>query len=604
MADVADVASEAFRLAEYGLFPIPLHRPLPGGTGCSCGNESCKPASWGKHPVKKAWAKSVTQDPDILQQDFEGLYRNVGIVIGPAHGIPAEQAVIDIEDDSESGNLLARRLLGDYPAPSYTSGKGTHRLYRWSSQLPPVAKVTVDGLEFRFGGHGKEFQSAAPPSLHASGQEYRWLPGMSLADLPIVPLPQHVIDFILKSYASQHSSGASSSNDHRKFLRPGEIITAPGRHDALLRYANSRWREMLKVYGINGVYEQEVIDAVWTMVHGANLLTCSPPKSREEVEVILKSSQQFMFEQFQKELMDQQNERASAAQQEVPAPEGAEPEDPGTVVTSSDVSFGSWLRAHGIELQYDGKFDFGQESPERIDQFVAPAWSMAFVRGEDVALIQLTLPGIEEPVLMPVADFDAPTPFARAVQTLTSGRYVLNRTFSYWEWKTIWLGRPNGKKSGITRGLKEYLQTRATVIERDDPSVVSQIEEVIIRLAGSRDQLISAVEEWNSTPGVTAHVGRLKVTPTGSFCRYSAPEDPQTGYYRDEDGKIALLVKTMEVSRLFRSSFGTALETRKLTEAMTVLGLEQVKIRRGPLSGRWLKKNSENEFGESVDNDE
>lgn len=593
MEDVAGVASEAFRLAEHGLFPIPLHRPLPGGTGCSCGQASCKKQSWGKHPVKKAWAKSVTQDPDVLQQDFEGLYRNVGIVIGPAHGIPAEQAIVDVEDDTDAGTTLARRLLGDYPSPSYTSGKGTHRLYRWSTQMPPVAKVTVDGLEFRIGGHGKETQSVAPPSLHHTGQQYRWLPGMSLTDLPIVPLPQHVIDFILKAYAAQHAVGGSSASDHRKFLRPGEIITAPGRHDALLRYANSRWREMLKVYGINGVYEQEVIDAVWTMVHGANLLTCSPPKTREEVEVILRSSQQFMFEQFQRELLDQQKERA-----------GTEPEDPGTVAECGDSSFGDWLRSHGIELQYDGKLDFGQESPERIDQFVVPAWSMSFVRGEDVELIQMILPQIDEPVLIPVAEFDSPVAFARAVQTATGGRYVLNRTFSYWEWKTIWFGRPNGKKSGITRGLREYLQTRAAVIEREDPSVLAQVEEVIIRLAGSKDQLIAAVEDWNGTPGVSAHVGRLKVTPTGSFCRYSAPEDPQTGYYRDDDGRVALLAKTMEISRLFRTSFGFSLESRKLLEVLESLGLEPVHIRRGPLSGRWLKKNSENESGEIIDNDE
>jgi len=588
-----DVASEAVRLAEYGLYPIPLHRPLPGG-GCTCGASSCSKQSWGKHPVKKAWAKSVTQDIEILSQDFDGRNVNVGIVLGPCHGIPAEQAIIDVEDDSKDGRRLAERLFNGVECPCYSSGKSIHRLFRWSTRLPPVAKLTIDGLEFRMGGHGKETQSAAPPSLHASGAFYEWLPGMSLGDVRISALPESVIAFILNGYAQQNSKTSPSSSDHRKFLQPGQKITHPGRHDALLRYCNQRWREMFKTYGINGIEEQEVIDTVYTMIHGANLVTCAPPKTPAEVDVIFRSSQQFMLTQFHEELRVAREERTTQDDGRPDLPEAANQES----------SFGDWLRGTGIQLVPDPTMDFGMESPNRLDRFTATGWQMNYLKGEQQLLIELHLPGIEKPLVMDTLTFDCPRTFATLVHTLTSGEYVLNRTWPFWDWKAIWQGRPNGRARGVTTGLREYLTTRATVTQREDPGLASQLEDLIIQISGNREQLTEALEEWNVAMPTSPFIGRLKINPTGNLCRFAAPEDPKTGYYVDDTGELGLWVKFSELCRLFRSSFGGGVNDQDISDALVQIGLTHVNPRRGPMSGRWWKKNFSNSVGDNVDNAE
>ena len=193
--------SEALDLAQHGLFPVRLHYPIfkSDRVACSCGKPGC--TSQGKHPLGVEWGKSATDDPEIIEQNFGSATWNVGIVLGLCHGIPADRAVIDVEDDSLEGRALADTLLADYPTPTYSSGKSLHRLYRWSEHLPLVANMTINGLEFRFGGKGLETQSVAPPSQHMNGSTYQWLPGKSLNDIPIIELPQHVIEYLQEESA-------------------------------------------------------------------------------------------------------------------------------------------------------------------------------------------------------------------------------------------------------------------------------------------------------------------------------------------------------------------------------------------------------------------
>ena len=561
-------------LAAHGLTPVRLHYPIFGGdtVTCSCGNPKCPENSRGKHPVEREWGKSATQDPDVLADRWSKADWNVGIILGICHGIPADQAIIDIEDDSPEGREFADTLLGDYPTPSYSSGKSIHRIYRWQEGLPAVANMTLKGLEFRFGGKGRETQSVAPPSLHRTGAKYEWLPGLSLDDLPIATLPEHVVEFLNEEWARTettvaHPGTASAS----KFRSPMGKIGPGARHHSLLTYANSLWRLQFQALGINGIDDQKVVDQVWMQLAGANLLVCDPPKEESEVEVIFRSSQSFMRKEFERELNEALKQKMEAS-------------EPG----GEENSFGGWLSKHGIALKLDPMVPPLDKSPDRIDEWQCQ-WGMSYIVKGDEETIELRIKE-NTAIQLTLAEFENPTTAARRIQQETGGDFRLNKTFAFWDWPKIWEGKKNDKKgeNGITRGLKEFLRDHADVKKRSENSLVDQVEEILWRLVGPKETLIAALGEWNERGRMFS--GRLKMSPMGDgLTNIKLPEDPHTGIYFHED-TLWLMAQFSEINGSYRKSFGGGVTTRHLTEALHELGLERKQFSRGPLEGRWFLK--------------
>ena len=569
------LSSDVLQLADYGFYPVRLHYPVfeQDRVLCSCGREDCK--AQGKHPVGNQWGKSATQDPEVINEQWGEKPWNCGIILGLCHGIPEEQAIIDIEDDTLEGRAMADALLVDYPAPTYTSGKSLHRIYRWCSGLPPVANMTISGLEFRFGGKGKETQSVAPPSIHPSGKTYQWIEGKSPAEIPIGKLPQHVVDYLCEEYARQGSVAprGASTTDATKFRSPMGKIGPGARHHSLLKYANSCWRDALLKYGINGLEEQDAIDQVWMWLAGANLLVCDPPKSEAELHTIFQSSQRFMLGEFQKEI---------EANTDLTDPQPAE---------GSDLSLGGWLHRHGIRMVADPRAESGAKSIDRIDEWQSN-WSMKFVTKADEELVSLKLPDIDKEILMKQLEFESPMAVARKIQTETGGQWQLSRTFPIWDWESIWKGRANDKKreNGITRGLREYLANSAKVEEKLENSLAEQTESLIASMVGAvspvMDKLDEAVERGH---GMHTWTSRLKLTPMGDLASFKAPEDPSSGLYVHEE-RVWKLIKFDELMKRYRGSFGSGIPSRMLTECMEKLRYQKKHIRSGPLEGRWYGK--------------
>jgi hypothetical protein len=563
-------------LAKHGLYPVRLHYPifLENRVTCSCGNIACDGRSRGKHPVGSSWGKAATDDIEVLESQWENEKWNVGIVLGICHGIPSDKAIIDIEDDTPEGRELAETLLDGIDCPMYTSGKSTHRLFRWSEDLPPVANMTIDGLEFRFGGKGKETQSMAPPSVHFSGREYSWLPGKSLDDVPITKLPEHVIDWLKTQYALKESNAqkGSSSTDARKFRSPMGKIGVGGRHHSLLIQCNSLWRQAFKAEGWNCFEEQSVIDQVWMQIMGANVYVCDPPKTEAEVQVIFESSMSFMRKEFEAEL----EEKLAMAQPSPPK-------------NDDDFTFGAWLHRNGISMKMD---QCGNEvNPNRIDEWVCD-WSMTYLTKGDEDVASIKIPEIDKEIIMKCQEFDKASSFARKVQQETNGKILLDRTFPIWDWEGIWHGKDNDKKkkNGITRGLREHLVNKSKVEDKSEHSLTDQVEDLICSLAGqgaSKNSLINAFYARNES-GFGKFTSRLKFAPgTEELTAIRIPEDPLTGYYPFEDG-VALLAKLDEVNRKFRGSYGGIVSSRQITEAMGTLGFKKDRIGRGALEGRWF----------------
>lgn len=595
------VLSGVLELARYGLHVVRLHYPIftESGVSCSCRNPECaEREGQGKHPVGTQWGKSATNDAEALQDMWGDTPWNCGVLLGPCHGIPHEQAVIDIEDDTPEGREIAETLLRDFPTVSWTSGKSIHRLYRYTPNLPNVAKITIRGLEIRIGGHGKETQSVAPPSKHRNGLEYRWIAGKSLSDIPIAALPEAFVEWVNSEYTQQSSKsggGLPSSGDYKKFAQAGGKIREPGRNNALLQYANSMWRTACKLHGFNLLEDQSVRDQVWQWVQGGNLVTCEPPLSEAEAFTVFRNSEKFMRRELQMEML-----RAQEIQQ-VPEPAppvmevvaGGDAEGVAAVEEPADTRrFGAYLQAAGLYLINDPNVADGEESEHRIDEWAARDWSLEYLQQAERETVRLNARG--HVVEMLLQDLLKPATVAIRLFQASGGRLVLDRTFAHFEWKTIWLGHTR-KKNGIVRGLSEWLKTHAVLQRSDLDSLETLVADLVARLTGSPQTIAELYEESrDSGPIALPFVelrDRLKVSPQGGLMASHEDRDPISGCYLWKGG-IVEVVAFDEISSNYAKAYGRReIGSSDLSKALRALGFEQHQFRKGRVEGRrWIRK--------------
>ena len=98
---------------------------------CTCyKNSDC--ATPGKHPVGDAWETRTTNDEEQILSWFEsGEPVNIGVLLGPRSGI------IDVELDSPEAKAAWESLgLGEIWTPTYSAGRGPHRLFKWTKTFP------------------------------------------------------------------------------------------------------------------------------------------------------------------------------------------------------------------------------------------------------------------------------------------------------------------------------------------------------------------------------------------------------------------------------------------------------------------------------------
>jgi Bifunctional DNA primase/polymerase, N-terminal len=163
------------------VYPVHWPRPTPGGAGlaCSCprGATCDRPA---KHPLLRHGTKDATCDPAQLQRWWRRWPQaNLGLATG---------VIFDALDVDGPAGLAARRQLQQaaglrLPGPLVaTGGGGWHHWFRPTGlgNRPPRG---LDHVDWR----GRGGAVLAPPSRHASGQDYRWLVPLGQAPLPEVP---------------------------------------------------------------------------------------------------------------------------------------------------------------------------------------------------------------------------------------------------------------------------------------------------------------------------------------------------------------------------------------------------------------------------------
>jgi putative DNA primase/helicase len=140
----------------------------------------------GKKPAIKSWIeyqKRLATDKEIKEWFGNGSKNNIGIVTGEISGVD----VIDL--DSQEAVQYAKN--NNFPeTPLVRTAKGFHCYYKHKDGVRNFQKRD-DLPEIDLRGDGGYV--VAPPSIHASGQQYLWIEGKGADDMSYGVLPEIVL---------------------------------------------------------------------------------------------------------------------------------------------------------------------------------------------------------------------------------------------------------------------------------------------------------------------------------------------------------------------------------------------------------------------------
>ena len=252
-----------------------------GPAVCTCwkGKDCATP---GKHPVGEQWQLRTTSDEDEVLSWFDGGKPvNIGLLLGPRSG------VVDVELDGPEAIKAWNDLgLGEIWTPTYTAGRGPHRLFRWSEELPAVAVRKVLGIEVRIGNGGNAAQSVIPPSTHHTGKVYEWVSGMSPDDVELQPLPERLVNLLWNDDGSGQRIGTGRKPARLVLQQP---VPSGERNEELRRFAI---REAFRSGpDLDNELEQQDLLVKVRMV---NTVQCRPPMGDDEVVAIFRSAISFV----------------------------------------------------------------------------------------------------------------------------------------------------------------------------------------------------------------------------------------------------------------------------------------------------------------------
>lgn len=197
----------ALRLAALGWPVLPMHSPsLSGDTVlCSCSSSACD--SVGKHPHTGHGYKDATTDPvRITRWWTDRPHANVAVATGAGCG-KGGVVVLDVDAGSGGRETLARleSIHGVLPTTvrAHSGGGGEHLYFRlprvhlgnWVGALP--------GLDLRTTGSC----IIVPPSVHRSGDTYRWAEGCAPWERELAEAPAWLTNELINARAARKQLG-------------------------------------------------------------------------------------------------------------------------------------------------------------------------------------------------------------------------------------------------------------------------------------------------------------------------------------------------------------------------------------------------------------
>jgi hypothetical protein len=189
-----------------------------------------------------------------------GATHNVAIVLRPSN-------LVVIECDSEDDLLLVEAL--DLPTTLTVRSSAPYKRHFYFRPPPELEALPYVAFRFESGkltaDSGRYF--LAPPSIHPSGEQYSFLPGLGPDDVDVVEMPEHVYRDL-----SERARHEDREQRDRITIDPEAKIKAGNRRDLIFRYAC-----MLRRWGLPR-------NAIAQACHEFNERRCDPPVERRLVE--------------------------------------------------------------------------------------------------------------------------------------------------------------------------------------------------------------------------------------------------------------------------------------------------------------------------------
>lgn len=253
---VLECANEYIRL---GWKVLPLYTIVNGR--CSCGKPNC--SSPGKHPITPNGVKDASSDPDIIKRWFDnGISFNIGVATGTASGL----VVLDI-DPRHGGDESIKQFDIPKTLEVITGSGGRHYYFTIPEgiEIRNSAGKIAAGIDVR----GEGGYVVAPPSVHASGNEYKW--AVDPRAVQPVPWPKE-----LRIENAELKNKKTDASDLE-----GQIIAEGQRNGQLTSIAGAMRRQGC---------DQE---AIFAALININQRQCKPPLGYEELRKIAVSIAQY-----------------------------------------------------------------------------------------------------------------------------------------------------------------------------------------------------------------------------------------------------------------------------------------------------------------------
>lgn len=269
----------ALKYAAAGIPVFPLHWIKQDGT-CSCRMGAMCQAK-GKHPRIKNWCEEATTDEAKIKEWWDKTpSANIGIPMGEKSGLVA----LDVDTRHKGDESLAM-LMDEYEflpetITATTGGGGKHYIFKYTDELCLKNAVGFrEGLDIRTQGG----MIVAAPSVHSSGNCYKWDDGHSPFDMQAADMPAWLVEEIRK-VGTQYVAKKTVTK-----AAPRQKIKEGSRNNHLASLAGSLRRK--------GVSEEGII----ATLRAENAELMDPPLDDEAVVTIAKSIARYKPEDEQEE---------------------------------------------------------------------------------------------------------------------------------------------------------------------------------------------------------------------------------------------------------------------------------------------------------------
>ena len=247
----------ALQYGDHGLPVFPIHTPRSGVCTCDRG-EWCE--SPGKHPRVGGGFKAATTDqPQIHEWWTRWPDANIGLATGKSANI----VVLDVDGPEGAEAVRGRHLP---PTAAAQTGRGIHYFFACPEGGLPSRVGVLSKVDLR----GDGGYVVVPPSLHVSGQRYRWVPGLTPRKAGFAPCPGWVRELALEQSGARPRR---SVEEWRSLAAEG--VSEGERHNRLASMAGK-----LIGSGLDPDLGKELL-------HAWNDARCRPPLPRNELVQII-----------------------------------------------------------------------------------------------------------------------------------------------------------------------------------------------------------------------------------------------------------------------------------------------------------------------------